>query len=269
MDLINNPNVGLSYNVGVKGSKLSGGQKQRVAIARAILTKPKLLILDEATSALDNKSEKIVQKALDAVSSSTTTIVIAHRLSTIINSDKIIVIKDGNIVGYGNHVTLMKDNLVYQSLINTQIDPSDKKNDRISERSNKVSKNSIIEDLQEKFSSVEEDHNDENETLIKVPENINEINKLEEEKKEMEKQVQEKKKKLWPILMENKLILIVGTFFACCYGLVFPAYGILLANSIESLSSPDLDYVKSQGFWLAMYFLILATVAAIVKGLQT
>ena len=80
-DFIKNLPDELNYVVGIKGSKLSGGQKQRVAIARAIMAKPKILILDEATSALDNKSEQIVQKALDNISKmDITTIIIAHRL---------------------------------------------------------------------------------------------------------------------------------------------------------------------------------------------
>lgn len=266
MDLINNPNVGLSYNVGVKGSKLSGGQKQRVAIARAILTKPKLLILDEATSALDNKSEKIVQKALDAVSSSTTTIVIAHRLSTIINSDKIIVIKDGNIIGYGNHFTLMKDNLVYQSLINSQVYCSEQKRD-INPSKNK---NSINEEITEETYTNYHDFNEENANLIKTFDvTDDEIKNLKEKQKVLEKEAVEKKKKLWPILMENKLILFTGTFFACCFGILFPLYGVLLANCIETLSNPDLNYIKKQGIWLAIYFVILAVLTALIKGMQT
>ena len=87
--------------------ELSGGQKQRVAIARAMIKSTPIVILDEATSALDNKSEAIVQKALDNLIKNKTVFVIAHRLSTIKNANRIAVINEGELVELGNHDELM------------------------------------------------------------------------------------------------------------------------------------------------------------------
>ena len=113
---------GLDTKIGERGVLLSGGQKQRVAIARAFIKNAPIVILDEATSALDNKSEAIVQKAIDNLMKDKTVLVIAHRLSTVRNADKIAVVNYGEIVEIGTHNQLIqKKNGVYSSLYNTQL----------------------------------------------------------------------------------------------------------------------------------------------------
>jgi len=112
---------GINTEIGERGTTLSGGQRQRVAIARAMLKDSPIVILDEATSALDNKSEAIVQKALDNLMQNKTVFVIAHRLSTIKNADKIAVINEGELVELGTHDELLSnENGFYKRLYEMQ-----------------------------------------------------------------------------------------------------------------------------------------------------
>lgn len=112
---------GVDSEIGERGTTLSGGQRQRVAIARAMLKDAPIVILDEATSALDNKSEAIVQKALDNLMQNKTVFVIAHRLSTIKNANKIAVINEGELVELGTHDELLcRDNGFYKRLYEMQ-----------------------------------------------------------------------------------------------------------------------------------------------------
>lgn len=107
---------GLETVIGDRGAKLSGGQQQRLTIARAFLQNTDILLFDEATSALDNESEKVVQRALEAIAGNKTVIAVAHRLSTVQDYDRIFVLKDGRLVEEGPHAELIAKNGEYKKL---------------------------------------------------------------------------------------------------------------------------------------------------------
>ena len=111
------------YNtvIGENGVRLSGGEKQRLSIARAILKKTKIILLDEATSSLDAETESKIQKAINHLTKDKTSLIIAHRLSTILNSDKIFVLDQGQIVDEGNHEDLIKKSIIYKNFYEKQL----------------------------------------------------------------------------------------------------------------------------------------------------
>lgn len=114
--------LGYNTQVGERGTTLSGGQRQRIAIARALLGNPRILILDEATSSLDTESERRFQRNLNQISRDRTTFIIAHRLSTVRNADQILVLDRGLLVEQGNHEQLFKQEGLYWSLAQQQLD---------------------------------------------------------------------------------------------------------------------------------------------------
>ena len=120
LDFIMELPQGFDTVIGESGARLSGGQQQRLSIARALLKDAPILILDEATSSLDTESEREVQRALENLMQNRTTIVIAHRLSTIKNADRIIVLKDGQLIEEGTHSELLALAGEYSSLYNLQ-----------------------------------------------------------------------------------------------------------------------------------------------------
>ena len=107
--------------IGENGIRLSGGEKQRLSIARAILKRSPIILLDEATSSLDAETESKIQKAINFLTKGRTTIVIAHRLSTILNSDKIYVIDNGQIVSSGSHDNLLSTSKIYKNFYEKQV----------------------------------------------------------------------------------------------------------------------------------------------------
>jgi len=113
---------GYEYGIGEGGSGLSGGQRQRLAIARAFLVNPAVLLLDEATAALDPASERAVQEALRSLRRGRTTFIVAHRLHTVRDADRILVLRDGRVVGDGTHDELLATCPTYAALVRTQLD---------------------------------------------------------------------------------------------------------------------------------------------------
>lgn len=120
-EVLNRHASGLDAQVGENGIMLSGGERQRLAIARTLLAAPPILLLDESTSALDGVNEQKMRLAIDAVSKDRTLIVIAHRLSTVVDSDQIIVIENGSVVGVGTHSELVKSTPLYAELAKHQL----------------------------------------------------------------------------------------------------------------------------------------------------
>ncbi|MFD3319883.1 ABC transporter transmembrane domain-containing protein [Alteromonas macleodii] len=120
-EFIDNLDERYNTQLGERGVKLSGGQKQRIAIARAILADRPILLLDEATSALDAMSERMVQQAIDRLMVGKTSIVIAHRLATVLHADRILVMDKGQVVGSGDHASLMKSDTLYREYAELQL----------------------------------------------------------------------------------------------------------------------------------------------------
>jgi ATP-binding cassette subfamily B protein len=113
--------AGLDAAVGEEGVMLSGGERQRLAIARALLAAPPILLLDEATASLDGVNEQLLREAIDAVAEDRTLLVIAHRLSTVVDSDLIVVLDHGRVVGTGTHSELVASTPLYRDLAKHQL----------------------------------------------------------------------------------------------------------------------------------------------------
>lgn len=120
-EVLERSDLGLDAPVGEDGIMLSGGERQRLAIARALLAAPPVLLLDESTSSLDGRNEQLMREAIDAVAEDRTLLVIAHRLSTVVDSDQIVVLDHGRVVGTGTHSELVASTPLYRDLAKHQL----------------------------------------------------------------------------------------------------------------------------------------------------
>ena len=118
---INDPEIGLEYEVASRGLNLSGGQKQRLLIARSMAAKPNILILDDASSALDYKTDASLRKNINENFKDTTLIIVAQRISSIMNCSKIVILDEGRIVDMGTHEELLKTSKIYQTISELQM----------------------------------------------------------------------------------------------------------------------------------------------------
>jgi ATP-binding cassette subfamily B multidrug efflux pump len=107
------------------GTNVSGGQKQRLCIARALLKKPKILILDDSTSAVDTKTDALIRQAFKETIPHTTKIIIAQRISSVEDANRIIVLNDGKIDGFGTHEELINSNDIYREVYESQVKGAD------------------------------------------------------------------------------------------------------------------------------------------------
>ena len=241
-EFINQLPGGLNYIVGIRGSKLSGGQKQRIAIARAILIKPKILILDEATSALDNKSEQIVQKALDNISKrNITTITIAQKFNTIKNADLIYVLKDGKVYEQGNHEELLQKGGYYEKMIRPQLLKEELENhDRQDENIRKLT-------TIKRVNTDEEVHFERrDEELSKSTDNVN-----------------LKPCNIIKILCNYKVTLFFALLSTTLYG-VFPVFrGYYMGKGTNALNSSYQTVIYDDGLKYSIIFLIMGVLHVI------
>ena len=276
--------------IGIGGNQLSGGQKQLIAIARAILKNPPILLLDEATSALDRVNEMEIQKTLDGISVSKTTIVIAHRLSTIQDSDKIYVMSNGTIDDSGTHQELLARQGKYEALVKIQLTQQDQEKTNVIEsdqyipreislqrvKSTKINSEEIDQmvispvGLNKKMSHIS--HKEENNYMeVSAKE---ELQQLKEELKIISKKdldVKKKKvfKRLFKYINRHFCLFFLGTLGSVINGGIMPLMAIVLGEILQTLALFWLPDFRDKVDFLAGMFVVIGAGAFFANVFQS
>ncbi|KAL5583428.1 hypothetical protein UlMin_015870 [Ulmus minor] len=227
---------GYETQLGERGTQLSGGQKQRIALARAMIKDPKILLLDEPTSALDSESEKVVQQAIDKISSGRTTIVIAHRLATVKNSHAIAVLEQGSVIEIGDHRQLMAKSGAYYSLVKLASDgvstaPTEQNEAREVSQLPTYDKSTYDVSRSKYYKSMKEE-------------------KLEEEEEGGRSEIGIKKhskyklSEVWKLQRPEIGILLMGFVLGMFAGAILSAFPLLLGQALEIYFDPDPSKIK-------------------------
>ncbi|CAB9524672.1 Leptomycin B resistance protein pmd1 [Seminavis robusta] len=280
--------------VGPKGGKLSGGQKQRVAIARAIVRNCPILILDEATSALDNKSEKLVQQALDKLiqhegegaERSRTIIVIAHRLSTVRNADKIVVLgsPDGTstamtgsvILEQGTHDELVqREKGFYRALVGSGAKGSGLVDDTYASTDDNDATGSDAASLKLKVDAASEKSHSKGGDLEKDGGNTGfSLFGGKKDPKQAEKEAEEKKRlaankaRVWTYTRPEIPWIVFGASNSIIKGTIFPLLSIVFSKMIVVWYNPDTEYMVQRSLEYSLIFYGLAVLSFVTEAIQ-
>ncbi|KAF8526964.1 P-loop containing nucleoside triphosphate hydrolase protein [Hysterangium stoloniferum] len=261
---------GYDTMVGERGFLLSGGQKQRIAIARAIISDPRILLLDEATSALDTQSEEIVQNALDKAAAGRTTISIAHRLSTIKDADTIFVMGEGLVLQHGTHTELLANpDSPYAKLVQAQrlketVETPVQGDEGMDE---KVTKDEAV--FKQNIEDIPVALGRQNTGLQSIASEIL-------DKRRKNAKLAERRLSLFTLFIrmgklsrETWSRYAIGTILAILNGMVFPSVAIVYGGAVSTLGETDHHRLRVNIDRVALWFFIIALLAAAVLAGQT
>ncbi|KAI1113202.1 P-loop containing nucleoside triphosphate hydrolase protein [Nemania sp. NC0429] len=251
---------GFGTIVGPNGDLLSGGQKQRVALARALVKDPRILVLDEATSSLDSASEQRIQAAIEKASVGRTVISIAHRLATVKGADKIVVMRNGQVIEQGNHNDLIAKDGEYAALVRLQNMGSEAS----SIITTQGSKSSV--DLPEKQSSFSAD-DDVGDVVHKVDSSKQEVAMKDPTEEKPRQSAWSTTQRIGSLARPHLLWLFIAFFGSLIVGGTYLGSALIFGNTIQALGACNTSQaIKAAGSFFGLLYFVLAIIEFFANG---